>query len=72
MVSVLAGCATKCRAAPHFLSPAFVTAAHQLLLLDAVRQELRPTQREADLGEQLRQQNLPLLGVVTDPRQHRL
>lgn len=49
--------------------PALVARADQVVLLHAVREELRPAKRQADLGEELRQTGLSLLPVVPHPGQ---
>lgn len=54
------------------VGPAFMAAAHKFFLLDSLRQELRTTKRQSDLGEQLRQQRVPVDTIVMDPRQRRL
>lgn len=52
---------------PRQASPALVAAAHEVVLLHAVGEELRPAQGQADFGQQLGQEGLPLLPVVADP-----
>lgn len=53
---------------PHVqASPAFVAAAHQVVLLHSVSEELRPTKGQADFGEELRQEQLPLVSLVAYP-----
>lgn len=49
--------------------PALVAAAHQVVLLHAVREELRPAQGQPDFGQQLGQEGFPLVSVVPDPGQ---
>lgn len=60
------------RVQAHRRSPALVAATHQVILLHAVRQELRPAEGQADVGEQLGQAGPPLIPVVPDPGQHGL
>lgn len=50
-------------------SPALVAAPDQVVLLHAVREELRPAQGEPDFGQELGQEGLPLVSVVPDPGQ---
>lgn len=49
-----------------------MAAADEAILLNSVCQELGSTQRKSDLGQQVRQQRLPLVTVVMDPGKHSL
>lgn len=49
-----------------------MAAANEAVLLNSVCQELRPTERKSDFGQQIRQQRLPLVPIVMDPGKHSL
>lgn len=49
-----------------------MAAADEAVLLNSVCQELGSTERKSDLGQQIRQQRLPLVPVMMDPGKHSL